>query len=562
MSSSARPQYMARLTAHGERTRAGVWHRGAVDVHDLLDPPGRVRWYVQIVATVSVAAATVCSLILLASQLHGAVQSSSVVVGLQLDTVLGLVCLCSASWLLSLRVRARRPLVIVLVAIAVLIGVTALLEHVAGVELVTDRSVDLGPPGRMGGNTALLFICLGGGMALGLGQSHRTRKVSDALVLSAAAICLFALTSRLFGSRSQYPLATHDPMVLSTAMIGIALSIATVLQRAERGVGQLLGSSASGGVLARRLLPLLILAPIAIAWLTLLGVESGLFDAAVASALSVVAGIVILVVVLVYSGRAVDRVEAVRHGNEAQIRQMVHDISRNSEDLHRTNRELESFSYSVSHDLRAPIRHIAGFAELLSKHAGERLDTRSQKYLAAIIDSAQNAGLLIDELLEFSRIGRAALHTRDVDLGEIVRDSWNNLVMERRGRDLQFEVGALPAVHADPTLIGVVITNLMSNAVKYTAPRPHAVVEITARRGGDEVIVDVRDNGVGFDMRYADKLFGVFQRLHGDEFPGTGIGLATVKRIVERHGGRIWADGKLDAGATFRFALPAAKEQR
>jgi light-regulated signal transduction histidine kinase (bacteriophytochrome) len=350
--------------------------------------------------------------------------------------------------------------------------------------------------------------------------------------------------------------------LLSTAMIGVALSTATVLQRPERGVGQLLGSSASGGVLARRLLPILIVAPIAIAWLTLLGVESGLFDAAVASALSVVAGIIILVVVLVGSGHAVDRLEAVRHGNEAQIRQMVQDISRHSEDLHRTNRELESFSYSVSHDLRAPIRHIAGFAELLSKHAGPGLDAKSQKYLATIIDAAQNAGVLIDELLDFSRIGRAALHTRDLDLGEIVRDSWNNLVMERRGRDIRLEVGALPAVHADPTLIGVVITNLIANAVKYTAPRPQAVVEITAKRDGDEVIVDVRDNGVGFDMKYADKLFGVFQRLHGDEFPGTGIGLATVKRIVERHRGRIWADGKLDAGATFHFTLPPAKEQR
>jgi signal transduction histidine kinase len=553
---------MPRVMAHGERTRAAVWRRSTVDMPDPLDRPGQVRWYVRHVATAAVAAATAFTLILLASQLRGTLQSSSAVVWLQLDTVLGLGCLCSASWLLSSRVRGRRLLVIALVAIAVAIGVAALVEHLVGVELVSDRSVQLGPPGRMGGNTALLFICLGGGLALGLGSSHRARTVSDALVLSAAAICLFALTSSLFGSRSQYPLATNDPMLLSTALIGIALSTATVLQRPERGVGQLLGSSASGGMLARRLLPILIAAPIAIAWLTLLGVESGLFDAAVASALSVVAGIVILVVVLVGSGRTVDRLEAVRHGNEAQIRQMVQDIARHSEDLHRINRELESFSYSVSHDLRAPIRHIAGFAELLSNHAGQGLDAKSQKYVAIIIDSAQNAGLLIDELLDFSRIGRAALHARDLDLGELVRDSWNNLVMERRGRDIRFEVGALPAVHADPTLLGVVITNLISNAVKYTAPRPQAVVEITAKRDGDEVVVEVRDNGVGFDMKYADKLFGVFQRLHGDEFPGTGIGLATVKRIIERHRGRIWATGQLDAGATFHFTLPTAKEQR
>jgi light-regulated signal transduction histidine kinase (bacteriophytochrome) len=239
---------------------------------------------------------------------------------------------------------------------------------------------------------------------------------------------------------------------------------------------------------------------------------------------------------------------------------MVQDLARHTEELHRSNRELESFSYSISHDLRAPIRHIAGFTELLGMHAGEHLDAKGKKYLATILESAQNAGLLIDELLEFSRLGRAALTTRDLDLRELVRDGWSQLAMERRGRDIQLEVGELPAVRADPTLTGLVVANLLGNAIKYTAPRERAVIEVTARREGDEVIVDVRDNGVGFDMKYASKLFGVFQRLHGDEFAGTGIGLATVKRIVERHGGRVWADGKLDGGATFHLSLPSAKE--
>jgi signal transduction histidine kinase len=514
-----------------------VWHRSALGPPDSLDASGRARWYVRGVATAAVAAAGAWSLILLASQLYGALRSSPPV-WLQLTTAVGLICLCAASWLLPSPVRGRRSLGMVLLAVAAAIGVA------------------------MGGNTALLFVCLGAGLALGLGRSRRIRAVSDALVVSAAAICLFALTSLLFGSHAQYPLVTSEPMLSSTATIGVVLCSATVLQRPDRGVGQLLGSVASGGVLARRLLPILIIAPIAIAWLTLLGVESGLFDAAVAAALSVVSGIVILVIVVVSSVRVVDRLEAVRHGNEAQIRQMVQDIARHSEELHRTNRELESFSYSISHDLRAPIRHIAGFAELLSNHAGERLDAKSKKYLANIIDSAENAGLLIDELLELSRIGRAALHTRDIDLGEIVRDSWNRLVLERRGRDIRFEADALPAVHADPTLTGMVITNLISNAVKYTAPRAQAVIAVTAKREGDHVIVDVCDNGVGFDMKYADKLFGVFQRLHGDEFPGIGIGLANVKRIVERHGGRVWAEAALDAGATFHVSLPGAKEQR
>jgi light-regulated signal transduction histidine kinase (bacteriophytochrome) len=333
------------------------------------------------------------------------------------------------------------------------------------------------------------------------------------------------------------------------------------LQRSDRGLGQLLSSSASGGVHARRLIPVLIVAPIAITRLTLLGMEAGAFDAAFAAALSVIASVTILVLVLVSSARVVERLDTVRHGNEAQIRKMVQDLARHTEELHRTNRELEAFSYSISHDLRAPIRHIAGFTELLEAHAGEQLDARGKKYLATILESAQNAGLLIDELLEFSRLGRAALTTRDLDLRELVRDSWDQLAMERRDRDIQLEVGELPAVRADPTLIGLVVANLLGNAIKYTAPRERAIIEVTARREGDEVIVDVRDNGVGFDMKYAGKLFGVFQRLHGDEFPGTGIGLATVKRIVERHGGRVWADGELDGGATFHFSLPSTKEQ-
>ena len=264
MPSTTRSSYRRGASAQSERPHARVWHWSALGPPDSLDASGRARWYVRGVATAAVAAANAWSLILLASQLHGALRSSSPVVGLQLTTAVGLNCLCAASWLLPSPVRGRRSLGLGLVAVAAAIGVATLLDHVAGVELVGDRSVDLGPPGRMGGNTALLFVCLSAGLALGLGRSPRTRAVSDALVLSAAAICLFALTSLLFGSHPQYPLATHDPMPSSTGLIGIVLCSAAVLQRPERGVGQLLGSAASGGVLARRMLPILIIAPIAI----------------------------------------------------------------------------------------------------------------------------------------------------------------------------------------------------------------------------------------------------------------------------------------------------------
>ncbi|HEX3765943.1 MAG TPA: hypothetical protein VHW23_44910 [Kofleriaceae bacterium] len=192
--STTRSSYMESVSAQTERTRAPVWHWSALGPPDSLDASGRARWYVRIVATAAVVAASAWSLILLASQLHGVLRSSSPVVGLQLTTTVGLICLCGASWLLPSPVRGRRSLGLVLVVVGAAIGVTTLLEHVTGVEL--------GPPGRMGGNTALLFVCLGAGLALGLGRSPRTRAVSDALVLSAAAICLSALISLAFGSQS------------------------------------------------------------------------------------------------------------------------------------------------------------------------------------------------------------------------------------------------------------------------------------------------------------------------------------------------------------------------
>lgn len=550
-----------RPVAHDARGLATLWRGCAPAPRISRATAARAHRYVRSFAGGAIAVAGSASLILFATQLHAALNGSLGVLGLKLNTAIGLGCLCAASWFVSSSSAARRSIGIALAALAALLGAVTLFEYLAEIDLAIDRGRAPGPLGRMSGNTTLLFLCIGAGVALGRARARSVRLLSDGLVLIAAAISLLALISHLFGSPSQYPLAAYAPMQLATAMIGFALCVATVLQRPERGLGQLLHSSASGGVLARRLIPVLMIGPIALTRLTLLGIEAGAFDATFAAALSVSASVAILVLVLVGSARVVDRLDTVRRGNEAQIRQMIQDLARHSEELQRTNRELESFSYSISHDLRAPIRHIAGFTQLLEAHAREQLDAKGKKYLATIIESAQNAGTLIDELLEFSRIGRAALHSKDLDLGELVRDSWSKLMMERRGRDLRLEVGELPAVHADPTLIGMVVSNLLENAIKYTAPRERATVEVSARREGGEVIVDVRDDGVGFDMKYVDKLFGVFQRLHGDEFAGSGIGLATVKRIVERHGGRVWAHGELDRSATFHFSLPSAKEQ-
>jgi len=233
-------------------------------------------------------------------------------------------------------------------------------------------------------------------------------------------------------------------------------------------------------------------------------------------------------------------------------------VRERTEELHASNKELEAFSYSVSHDLRAPLRHITGFATLLEQRSGALLDADGSRYLRTITEAAARMATLIDDLLAFSRMGRASLSKSRVDLAQLVRDARTEVSADVNGRRIDWEVHDLPSVEGDPALLRPVMVNLLSNAIKYTSTRDEARIEVGAEANPGEVVVFVRDNGVGFDMAYAHKLFGVFQRLHrADEFSGTGIGLANVRRIVQRHGGRTWAEGAVGRGATFYFSLPS-----
>jgi signal transduction histidine kinase len=216
--------------------------------------------------------------------------------------------------------------------------------------------------------------------------------------------------------------------------------------------------------------------------------------------------------------------------------------------------ELESFSYSVSHDLRAPLRAVDGYARMLEEDYGERLDAEGRRLLGVVRESATRMGRLIDDLLAFSRLGRQEPARRRVDMDALVREA---IAEVRAGSDAPIQASALPAADADPAMLKQVWVNLISNAIKYSSKRAEARVEIGGREDARERVYWVRDNGAGFDMRYADKLFGVFQRLHrAEEFPGTGVGLALVHRVVTRHGGRVWAEGKPGEGACFYFSLP------
>ena len=237
--------------------------------------------------------------------------------------------------------------------------------------------------------------------------------------------------------------------------------------------------------------------------------------------------------------------------------QLERRVAARTAELEASNHELEAFSYSVSHDLRAPLRHIDGFADLLQRHSVGALDDVGRRYLGNISKSAKSMGVLIDDLLSFSRMGRSELRQATVRLVDLTAEVLAEVERDAGGRRIEWHIGDLPDVHADPAMLRQVLTNLLSNAVKYTRGREEARIEVGAHESATETIVFVRDNGVGFDPEYGHKLFGVFQRLHStDDFEGTGIGLANVRRIIQRHGGRTWAEGRVGVGATFFFSLP------
>lgn len=245
---------------------------------------------------------------------------------------------------------------------------------------------------------------------------------------------------------------------------------------------------------------------------------------------------------------------------DEEIRRLNATLQMRAEEIEAAHKELEAFSYSVSHDLRAPLRHIQGYMDMLERELAGRLDGEAQRYLTTIGKSAQRMSDLIDQLLSFSRMGRTEMQTGVVDIAQLIAEVRQELEIATVGRNIEWQVGPVPLVQGDPAMLKLVFANLLDNAVKYTRPRATALIAVgTSGEENGQVVIFIRDNGVGFDMKHADRLFGVFQRLHrASDFEGSGIGLANVHRIITRHGGRVWAEGKPGEGATFYVTLRRA----
>jgi two-component system sensor kinase len=246
-----------------------------------------------------------------------------------------------------------------------------------------------------------------------------------------------------------------------------------------------------------------------------------------------------------------------RKRNEQAIRQLNADLEKQAEQLQAVIKELEAFSYSVSHDLRAPLRAIDGYTRILVEDYETTLDSEGKRICGVISREARRMGQLIDDLLAFSRLGRKEIFFSRIDMQALARSVFEELIKEENQGRIDFMLSSLPVVRGDSSLIRQVWVNLLANAIKFTSNKERAVIEVGSQQGTDETIYYVRDNGAGFDMEYSNKLFGVFQRLHSEnEFSGTGVGLAIVQRILLRHGGRVWGEGEVEKGATFYFALP------
>jgi signal transduction histidine kinase len=459
--------------------------------------------------------------------------------------------LIGAALLLLLREPPKRVtdnFAYALAALATLIGMLTVAEYVSGLDLRIDQmlfhemtgAVQTVTPGRMAVLTAIGFVLLGLALIL-----FRARKVwfAQAATLLTGVVFMVSFSGYLY---EVIALERFGPTAIAAhTAVGFLLLVAGVLlAQAGRGVMASVTNDGADGVMLRRLLPAVLVMPYAIGGLIQVGIRQGLYGTDFGWALFSLATMLTLVAFVSWNAKDLHRLDKAHRSALDSLEDAVS--------------ELQAFSYSVSHDLRAPLRSLDGFSTALLEDYGDKLDEEGLRHLERIRGAARKMGELTDGLLALSRLSRAEPHFIDLDLSRLAEEIAGEIRKSDPSRQVEFAIQ--PGLHAvaDVTLIRPLIQNLLDNAWKFTSRKERARIEFGAEDSGGEHVYYVRDDGAGFDMAYADKLFVAFQRLHSQgDFPGIGIGLATVARIVHRHRGRVWAEGEPDDGATFRFTLNA-----
>ena len=414
-----------------------------------------------------------------------------------------------------------------------------------------------GGPNRMAPNTALGFVLAGTGLLIFDWKIKDGNRVAEWLAMLLGLLSLVALVGYAYQIEWLYGVSGYKPMALHTAAAFLLLASAMAFSRPGLGLMALVTKDGPGGLLVRRMFPLMLVVFLTLGGLRIAGERNGWYQADQGIVFYTVVVILIFGALLLWCARSIERAEALRRTSENALINLNAQLLRQTAMMEGVNQELETFSYSVSHDLRAPLRGIAGFALALEEHSYSSLDEIGRGYLKRVQSATGRMGDLIDDLLKLSRLTRAEMKMEQVDISEIATAVVDDFKQTEPGRDVEVVVAPGIQVHGDASLLRILLENLIGNAWKFTSKTSAAKIEIggeSSRNGRTTCFV--KDNGVGFDMRYSHKLFDAFQRLHSQqEFPGIGIGLATVRRVVRRHGGEVMAQSEINHGATFRFVL-------